>query len=74
MHIHDITLIEADLNLSLSILFGHQMMDNAKSYNLPHPHQYGSCKGKMSKSAVLLKCLLSYDIACQTEMHGCHNV
>jgi hypothetical protein len=43
--IRRITLIEADLNLSLSILFGRRMMDNAESHQLLHPHQYGSRKG-----------------------------
>jgi hypothetical protein len=60
--IRRITLIEADLNMSLSILFGRRMMDNAEYYQLLHPHQYGSRKGCMSISAVLLK-RLSYDIA-----------
>jgi hypothetical protein len=65
--IRRITLIEADLNLSLSLLFGRRMMDNAESYNLLHPHQYGSRQGRMSISAVLLK-RLSYDITRQTRM------
>jgi hypothetical protein len=60
--IRQITLLEADLNLCLSELFGHCLMDNAeKKHHLLHPHQqYGSRKGKMCISAVLLK-RISYD-------------
>jgi hypothetical protein len=53
--IQRITLIKADLNLSLRELFGRRMMDNAEKHNLLHPDQFGSRKGKMSISAVLLK-------------------
>ena len=42
-------------------------MDNAEKYNLLHPHQFGSRKGKMSISAVLLK-RVSYDVIRQTRM------
>jgi hypothetical protein len=65
--IRRITLIEADLNISLSELFGRRLMDNAEKYNLLHPHQFGSRKGKMSISAVLLK-RVSYDVIRQTRM------
>jgi hypothetical protein len=43
-HIRRITLLEADLNLCLSELFGHRWMDNAAKHRLLHPHQYGYCK------------------------------
>ena len=58
--IRRITLLEADLNLCLSELFGRRLMANAEKHHLLHPHQYGSRKGKMCISAVLLK-RLSYD-------------
>ena len=65
--IRRITLIEADLNISLSELFGRRLMDNAETHNLLHPHQFGSRKGRMAISAVLLK-RLSYDHIRQTRM------
>jgi hypothetical protein len=48
--IQRITLIEADLNMCLSELFGRQLMDNAEKHKLLHPSQFGSCKGRMSIS------------------------
>jgi hypothetical protein len=45
--IRRITLLEADLNLSLSELFGRRLMANAEKNQLLHPHQYGYRKGKM---------------------------
>jgi hypothetical protein len=65
--IRRITLIEADLNMCLSELFGRRLMDNAETHKLLHPHQYGSRKGKMSISAVLLK-RISYDQIRQNRM------
>lgn len=65
--IRRITLIEADLNISLSELFGRRMMDNAEKHKLLHPQQYGSRKGRMAISAVLLK-RLSYDVIRQSRM------
>jgi hypothetical protein len=53
--IRRITLIQADLNMCLSKLFGRRLMDNAETHKLLHPHQFGSRKGRMSISAVLLK-------------------
>jgi hypothetical protein len=53
--IRRITLVEADLNVCLSELFGHRLMINAEQHGLLHPAQYGSRKGKMAISAVLLK-------------------
>jgi hypothetical protein len=64
-HIRRITLLEADLNLCLSELFGQRLMANAEKHQLLHPHQYGSRKGKMCISAVLLK-RISYDHIQQT--------
>jgi hypothetical protein len=60
-----ITLIEADLNMCLSEIFGRRMIDNAERHGLLHKAQYGSRKGKMAISAVLLK-RLSYNIIHQT--------
>jgi hypothetical protein len=53
--------------MCLSKLFGKRLMDNAEKHNLLHPHQFGSCKGRMSIIAVLLK-WLSYDYICQSWM------
>ena len=59
--IRRITLIEADLNVCLSELFGRRLMANAENHNLLHKAQFGSRQGKMAISTVLLK-RLSYDI------------
>jgi hypothetical protein len=75
--IRRITLLEADLNLCLSELFGRHLMANAEKHHLLHPHQYGSRKGKMCISAVLLKRIsptTTYDRhewmrSCLTMMH-----
>jgi hypothetical protein len=53
--------------MCLSKLFGRRLMDNAEKHNLLHPHQFGSRKGRMSISAVLLK-QISYDHIRQTQM------
>jgi hypothetical protein len=51
--IRRITLIEADLNISLSKHFGRRLMDNAETHQLLHPrHQFGSRQGRMWISAV----------------------
>jgi hypothetical protein len=63
--IRRITLVEADLNVCLSEIFGRRLMTNAEQHGLIHPAQHGSRRGKMVISAVLLK-RLSYDIICQT--------
>jgi hypothetical protein len=63
--IRRITLIEADLNVCLSELFGRRLMENAEKHNILHPSQYGSRQGKMAISAVLLK-RISYDHIRQT--------
>jgi hypothetical protein len=68
--IWQITLIEADLSMCLSEIFGRRMMNNAEQHGLLHKAQYGSRKGKMAISAVLLK-RLSYDIIRQTQMDAC---
>jgi hypothetical protein len=68
--IRRITLIEADLNMCLSEIFGRRMMDSAETHGLLHKAQYGSRRGKMAISAVLLK-RLSYDIIRQTRMDAC---
>ena len=60
-----IVLIEGDLNICLSKIFSHQMMQNAKKYGLLHRGQYGARRGKMAISMVLLK-RLSYNIIRQT--------
>jgi hypothetical protein len=65
-----ITLIEADLNMCLSEIFSQRMMNNTEQHRLLHKAQYGSRKGKMAISAILLK-RLSYDIICQTQMDAC---
>jgi hypothetical protein len=65
-----ITLIEADLNMCLSEIFGRCMLDNAETHGLLHKAQYGSRRGKMAISAVLLK-RLSYDIIRQARMDAC---
>lgn len=65
--IWQITLIKANLTMCLSELFGRWLMDNAEEHNLLHPYQFGSCKGRMSISAVLLK-RLSYDQIRQSRM------
>jgi hypothetical protein len=65
--IRRITLLEADLNICLSDIFGRRLLDNAEKHLLLHPHQYGSRKGKMCIRAVLLK-HLSYDHIRQTRM------
>jgi hypothetical protein len=62
-----ITLIEADLNMCLSELFGRRLMDNTEKHKLLHPSQFRSRKGRMSISAVLLKCI-SYDQIRQSRM------
>ena len=56
-----IVLIEGDLNLCLSEIFSHQMMNNAEQHGLLHNGQYGARCGKMAISMVLLK-QISYDI------------
>jgi hypothetical protein len=53
--IRRITLLEGDLNLCLSDIFGRRMMENAELHGLLNPFQFGSRKGKMCISAVLLK-------------------
>jgi hypothetical protein len=65
-----IALLEADLNIALSELFSRRMMYHAEKHNILHPGQYGSRKGKMAISAVLLK-RLSYDIVRQARMDAC---
>jgi hypothetical protein len=65
-----IALLKADLNIALSELFSRRMMYHAERHNLLHPGQYGSRKGKMAISAVLLK-RRSYDIIRQTHMDAC---
>jgi hypothetical protein len=68
--VRHITLIEADLNLCLSELFSRRLMTSAEQHGILHHAQYGSCKGKMSISAVLLK-HISYDIISQACMDAC---
>ena len=65
-----IVLIEGDLNICLSEIFSHCMMNNAEKYGLLHRGQYGARRGKMAISMVLLKGL-SYDIIWQTRMNVC---
>jgi hypothetical protein len=65
-----ITLVEADLNVCLSEIFSNRLMNNAEKHGLIHPAQFGSRRGKMAISAVLLK-RLSYDIIRQTRMDAC---
>ena len=45
-------------------------MYHTEKHNILHAGQYGSRKGKMAISAVLLKCI-SYDIIRQTRMDAC---
>jgi hypothetical protein len=68
--IRRITLVEADLNVCLSEIFGRRLMNNAEKHGLLHSAQFGSRRGKMAISAVLLK-RLSYDIIRQTRMDAC---
>ena len=68
--IRHITLVEADLNVCLSELFGRRLMNNAEKHGLLHPALFGSRRGKMAISAVLLK-RLSYDVIRQTCMDAC---
>jgi hypothetical protein len=68
--IRRITLIEADLNVCLSELFGRRLMANAEKHGILHKAQFGSRQGKMAISTVLLK-RLSYDIIRQTRMDAC---
>jgi hypothetical protein len=63
-------LIEADLNMCLSELYGRRLMISAEKHGLLHHAQHGSRKGMMSISAVLLK-RLSYDIIRQARMDAC---
>ena len=66
-----IVLIEGDLNICLSELFSQRLMLHAEKYGILHKGQYGSRKGKMAISMVLLK-RLSYDII--SGMDGCMHV
>jgi hypothetical protein len=65
-----ITLIEANLNMCLSKLFGRRLMTSAERHGLLHNAQYGSRQGKMSISAILLK-RISYNIIRQARMDAC---
>jgi hypothetical protein len=60
-------LIEANLNMCLSELFGRRLMDNAEKHKLLHPSQFGSRKGRMSIRAFLLK-RISYNHIRQSQM------
>jgi hypothetical protein len=55
-------IIEADLNMSLSEIFGQHVMNNAEQHGLLHKAQYGSRKGKMAISAVLHACLMTLSV------------
>jgi hypothetical protein len=68
--IRRITLVEADLNICLSEIFGCRLMTNAEKHGLLHKAQFGSRKGRMAISAVLLK-RISYDIIRQARMDAC---
>ena len=68
--IRRITLVEADLNVCLSKIFGRRLMTNVEKHGLLHKAQFGSRKGKMAISAVLLK-RLSSDIIRQTRADAC---
>ena len=71
--IQRITLVEADLNVCLSEIFGHRLMTNAETLGLLHPAQFGSQKGRMAISAVLLK-RISYDIIRQARLDACCSI
>ena len=50
-----ITLVEADLNVCLSEIFGRRLMINAEKHGILHKARFGSRQGKMAISTVLLK-------------------